>query len=129
MTARRQYQIITYLIAAVWLINGFVCKVLHLVPRHQLIVERILGTEHAPLLTILIGFFEIVMATWIISGIRSRLNAITQIVVVAVMNTLEFILVPDLLLWGKLNAFFALLLIGLIYYHEFHLKKKLALSQ
>jgi inner membrane protein involved in colicin E2 resistance len=42
-----------------------------------------------------------------------------------VMNTLEFILVPDLLLWGKLNSFYALLFIGLVYYTEFVLNKKI----
>jgi len=41
------------------------------------------------------------------------------------MNTLEFILVPDLLLWGRLNSLFALLFISLVYYNEFVLNKKL----
>ncbi|WP_245705453.1 hypothetical protein [Chitinophaga filiformis] len=44
------------------------------------------------------------MAVWILSGIKSRLNAILQMVVVAAMNIPEFFLVPDLLLWGRLNA-------------------------
>ncbi|GAO42510.1 DoxX-like family protein [Flavihumibacter petaseus] len=103
-----------YPIAAVWLINGLYCKVLNQVPRHQEIVGRILGTEHAALFTKLIGFAEIGMAVWIISGLRPRLNTIVQVVVIASMNLLEFILVPDLLLWGKFNAFFAFLFILLI---------------
>jgi len=37
------YTIVTYLIAAVWLVNGLFCKVLHLTPRHERIVARILG--------------------------------------------------------------------------------------
>lgn len=40
------------------------------------------------------------------------------------MNTLEFFLTPDLLLWGKFNALFAFLFIGFIYYQEFLLQKK-----
>lgn len=116
--------IINYFIAAVWLVNGLFCKVLNLVPRHQEIVATILGQEHARLLTIVIGISEILMAIWILSGIKSRLNALLQIAVIAVMNTLEFILVPGLLLWGRFNALFALLLILVIYYHEFHLKPK-----
>jgi hypothetical protein len=68
------------------------------------------------------------MAVWIISGIRARINAVTQIIVIAAMNTLEIILVPDLLLWGRTNAFFALLFIILIYYNEFYLNRKLALQ-
>jgi len=98
--------------------------VLNLVPRHQEIVSKILGNEHARVLTILIGIAEIGMATWILSGIHSRLNAITQIVLIAIMNIIEFILVPDLLLWGKFNIVFAFLFILLIYYKEFYLKRK-----
>ena len=65
------------------------------------------------------------MALWILSGIKSRLNTLLQIAVITVMNTLEFILVPGLLLWGRFNALFALLLILVIYYNEFHLKPKI----
>src|SRR3954454_22681302 len=79
MTDIRKHQIITYLIATVWLINGLICKVLNLVPRHQEIVARILGDNHARVLTLLIGLSEIAIAVWIISGIWRRLNAITQI--------------------------------------------------
>jgi uncharacterized membrane protein YphA (DoxX/SURF4 family) len=120
-----RHKLINYCIATVWIANGLFCKVLNLVPRHQEIVARILGNDHARLLTVLIGVFEIAMAVWIISGLWTRLNAFTQIFVIATMNTLEFLLVPDLLLWGKLNAFFAFLFILLIYYNEFQLNKKL----
>ena len=96
------------------------------VPRHQLIVERILGNPNAGVLTILIGLSEIGMALWIISQIKSRLNAIVQIIIIAVMNALEFYLAPYLLLWGKLNAVFAILFIMLIFYNEFMLNKKIS---
>ena len=126
MGSSTKAKIIDYLIAAVWLVNGMFCKVLNLVPRHQEIVATILGPEHARLLTVAIGISEVLMAVWILSGIRSRLNAVFQIAVIAVMNTLEFILVPGLLLWGRFNAVFALLLILVIYYNEFHLKPKIS---
>ena len=64
------------------------------------------------------------MAVWILSGLKSKLNAIVQIAVVATMNTLEFILVSDLLLWGKLNSLFAFIFILIVYYNEFHINKK-----
>lgn len=118
------HQLINFGIATIWLANGLFCKVLNLVPRHQQIVATILGHHHARVLTILIGLSEIAMACWIISGIKTRLNAITQIIIIATMNTLEFLLVPDLLLWGKFNSVFALLLIGLIYFNEFQLNHK-----
>src|SRR4030095_13439905 len=104
-----------YFIAAVWLINGLFCKVLNLVPRHQAIVSHILHTTNARLLTLLIGFAEIGMAIWIISGVHKRYNVIAQILIIATMNALEFFLVPDLLLWGRANAVFAFAFIILIY--------------
>lgn len=124
MTETKKHQLLTYFIATVWIANGLICKVLNLVPRLREIVSRILGSDHSRLFTILIGLSEIVMAGWILSGLWTRLNAVTQIVVIATMNVLEFFLVPDLLLWGKLNSLWAFLFILLIYYNEFWLNKK-----
>ena len=113
-----------YFIATVWIANGLFCKVLNLVPRHQEIVERIIGV-HARPLTILIGIIEIGMAVWILSSMQKRLSAVIQIIAIAAMNLLEFFLAPDLLLWGRANAIFAFAFIILIYYNEFHPNKKL----
>ncbi len=93
------------------------------VPRHQLIVERILGSEYAHTLTRFIGLLEILMAVWILSGIKSRLNALIQIIIIGSMNVLEFFLAEDLLLWGKFNIILAFILISIIYLYEFKLKK------
>lgn len=123
MTESRKHQLLTYFIATVWLINGFICKVLNLVPRHQEIVANILGNDHARQLTVLIGLSEIFMAVWILSGFWTRFNAAIQIIVIATMNALEYLLVPTLLLWGKLNSLWAFLFILLIYYKEFRLQK------
>jgi hypothetical protein len=128
MTNATKHNVLTYLIAAVWLINGLVCKVFNSVPRHREIVARILGDDHASLFTIAIGALETLMAVWVLSRIMTRLNAIIQIVIIATMNTIEFIIAPDLLLWGRWNAFFAFLFILLIFYNEFCLRKKLALQ-
>lgn len=116
--------ILTYFIAAVWFVNGFFCKVLNLVPRHQQIVQRITGSVHSSLFTKLIGIAEIIMAIWIVSRFKSNINAIIQIVVIAAMNTIEFILAPDLLLWGKFNSLFAFLFILVININEFWLNKR-----
>ncbi|PZR23725.1 MAG: hypothetical protein DI535_23425 [Citrobacter freundii] len=116
--------ILTYVIALVWLLNGLYCKLLNFVPRHQLIVARILGPEHAALFTRLIGLSEILMAGWIISRIQHRLNAITQMIIIAVMNTIEFFYARDLLLFGKWNAMLAAVLIAVIYFNEFVLTRK-----
>ena len=110
---------LTYIIAMVWVVNGLFCKVLNLVPRHQEIVSKILNIKEARFVTLVIGVAETVMALWILSGILTRLNAITQIVIIAAMNALEFVIAPDLLLWGKLNALFAGMFIVAIFYTEF----------
>jgi hypothetical protein len=116
--------ILTYYIALVWIINGLLCKVLNMVPRHELIVARILGSHQSRTTTTIIGILEIVMAVWILSGIKKQLNVIAQIAVIIVMNILEFILAPDLLLWGKLNLLFALLFALIIYLNGFNRNKK-----
>jgi uncharacterized membrane protein YphA (DoxX/SURF4 family) len=117
-----QKQLLTIAIALVWLINGLFCKVLNLVPRHRQIVARILGEAHSALATTAIGILEILMAAWIISGIKPRWCAWTQILVIATMNILEFFLVPDLLLFGRINIILAFIFIGVIYYNE-HIQK------
>lgn len=113
------HRLLTYAIAAVWLINGLVCKVLNGVPRHELIVARILGPDYAPVLTRAIGVSEVLMAVWIVSRIRPRLSAVAQIGLVATMNAIEFVVAPDLLLFGRLNALVAFLFISIVYYNEF----------
>ena len=110
---------LSYFFVMVWIGNGLFCKVLGWVPRHRAIVARILGEAHADLITRAIGFAEMFMAAWILSGIAGRINAVTQIGIIATMNVLEFFLARDLLLWGRLNAVFAFMLTLLIYYKEF----------
>jgi hypothetical protein len=116
-------RIVTFCIAIVWIVNGLFCKVLNLTPRHEHIIGTILIFGNARLLTVLIGLLEMCMAIWILSGFRSRLNAITQIIVIGSMNTLQFFLVPELLLWGRMNAIFALMFMGIIFLNEFRLKE------
>lgn len=103
-----------FFFAAVWVVNGLVCKVLDIVPRHREIVGRILGEDHALVLTRLIGIGEIGMAVWILSGIKSRWSAWAQIAAVMTMNVIEFLLVPDMLLFGRLNIVVALAYAGLV---------------
>ncbi len=123
MKKRNIHNFLTYCIAAIWLINGLFCKVLNLVPRHQQIVASIVSIEYARFLTFAIGLAEIVMAIWILSKISSKLSTWVQIIIVTMMNVLEFLLVPDLLLWGKFNALFALLFMAVVYINEFRFNK------
>ncbi len=118
--------LLTFSISLVWLINGLYCKLLNGVPRHQQIVGRILGASYARELTQLIGGLECLLFFWIISRFQSRFCALFQIIVIASMNLIEFFLAPDLLLFGYLNAFFAFLLMVVIYYNEFVLGRLIA---
>ncbi|HPI00007.1 MAG TPA: DoxX-like family protein [Chitinophagaceae bacterium] len=114
---------LTIAIALVWLVNGFLCKLLNWVPRHQLIVSRILGEEHAYIATKIIGILEILMSIWVLSNIKSRWCAITQIIIVAIMNIIEFFLVSKILLFGRSNAILAAILIVIIFLNEFVLNR------
>ncbi|MEO8516933.1 MAG: DoxX-like family protein [Flavobacterium sp.] len=110
---------LNYFIALVWIINGLFCKVINLVPRHQEIVSKILGNDYSFILIKIIGFLEIGMAIWVLSKFKPRFCTILQIIIVASMNILEFILVPELLLFGKINIIIATLFISILYANEF----------
>ncbi len=118
------YKILTFLISLVWLINGLYAKVLGFVPRHREIVARILGEDISFIAVKVIGVLEICMFIWVISGKYSRLNAVLQIAVVMTMNILEFVIAPDLLLFGRLNIILALVFVTVIYLNEFIIKPK-----
>ena len=86
--------VLTVLISFCLADKRLICKVLGLVPRHEMIVARILGSEYSFIATKVIGTFETLMFIWVLSRKYSRLCAVTQIIIVAVMNIIEFILAP-----------------------------------
>jgi hypothetical protein len=90
-------------------------------------VAGILGQNHATEFTVVIGIAEIVMAVWILSNFKSKLNAVMQMAVITTMNILEFLLVPHLLLLGKFNLVFAVVLVAIIWYNQFVLNPKVTL--
>ncbi len=110
------HKLVGYFIAMVWLINGLYCKVLNFVPRHELIVARILGEDNAQSLIRMIGLGEVFMALWIWSNWRRRACAVCQILLILTMNLIEFSLARDLLLWGPFNLVFAILFSMLVWW-------------
>jgi len=84
-----------------------------------------MGESIARPVTLMLGLAEIAMAIWILSRNKPRLNAITQMTIVLTMNILEYFYASEYLLWGKLNAVFAVLFLCLVYYNEFILRKEL----
>jgi hypothetical protein len=115
---RRWHFFLNICIACVWFINGFCCKLLNLVPRHQQIVAHILGADHASILTRTIGVLEVFMAIWVISRIHSRLCTFVQIALVATMNIIEYNLALDLLLFGRMNILVASVFILIVIVNE-----------
>ena len=105
----------------VWAINGLV-KLFDLVPRHKEIVSSILSAKWGPLLTRTIGVLELMMVVWILAGIKRRWCVYTQVVAVGLMNMLECLLVPKLLLFGRINGLIAALFITVILVNEFNLR-------
>lgn len=119
MKKNKTYRILITSIALVWVINGLLCKILNLVPRHQEIVSIILSKDYSNAITNTIGGMEIILAIWIISDYKSKTHAKLQIVIVLLMNIIEFFAVSDLLLWGKFNIIFALVFVSIIHYTYF----------
>ncbi len=114
---------LTWIIAAVWFVNGLYCKILGNVPRHEQIVARILGNDYAKLFTFLIGISEILLSIWIVSRIRHRVCSIFQILIVLIMNILEFFIASDLLLWHNWNLIFAMMFVSVVWFQEFKMQK------
>ncbi|MEL6340457.1 MAG: DoxX-like family protein [Myxococcota bacterium] len=106
--------VIRIAIASVWIYFGLICKVLGLAPSHFRIVERILNTNYAEQITVLIGAMEVVMAFWVLSGYSRRLNAAVQVTLVLAMNVIETVLAVDLLLFGRFNLLISILFASLV---------------
>mgnify|MGYP005850574849 CR=1 FL=1 len=121
---QRVQRLVDFMLAGVWLVMGLYCKVLGQVPRHEAIVADMLGPERAIWLTPLIGFAECLFAVWIASGVYRKVSAGLQILLVLIMNVLEFTLAVDHLLWGPMNFIFALLFCALVYWNGFIVKPK-----
>lgn len=86
-------------------------------------MAQILGSSLAGTFTLWIGICETALGIWILTGKRIKETAVFQILLIGTMNTIEFIMVPELLLWGKLNALFAFLIILVIYINAFFVQR------
>jgi hypothetical protein len=89
-------------IAGVWIFHGLYSKILMGIPRHQLIVERILGEKLGNRFTLVIGVLEILLGLWVLSCLRKKICATLQTSALVIMNALEISLARDLLYspWG-----------------------------
>jgi hypothetical protein len=85
-------------IGFVWCFHGFYSKILDGIPRHRMIVGRILGENSAQSATIAIGVLEVLLGVWAVSGHKRPTCALAQTLAIVGMNTLEIILANDLLI-------------------------------
>lgn len=85
-------------IGAVWVFHGLYSKLLDGIPRHGMIVERVLGEDIARPATLLIGVAEILLGLWAWSGRYRKANAALQTLAIVSMNALEITLARDLLI-------------------------------
>lgn len=85
-------------IGSVWVFHGLYSKLLNGIPRHRLIVGRVLGNKIAGTATKLIGVFEVLLGFWVFSGWERPSCAVVQTLALVGMNTLEIFLAGDLLI-------------------------------
>lgn len=87
-----------FFIGGVWIFHGLYSKIFDGIPRHKMIVGRILGEPLADVATVCIGIMEVLLGCWVIWGKYRKLNASIQTFGLISMNTLEIILAQDLLI-------------------------------
>src|SRR5579871_1102705 len=85
-------------IGSVWIFHGLYSKVLNGIPRHRLIVGKILGIERAGIATKTIGLLELLLGVWAITGWLPVWCAAVQTLALIAMNSLEIILARELLI-------------------------------
>jgi DoxX-like family len=85
-------------IGSVWVFHGLYSKILDGIPRHRLIVGKILGTERARIATKTIGLLELLLGVWAIVGWHPIWCATVQTAALMAMNSLEILLARELLI-------------------------------
>jgi hypothetical protein len=85
-------------IGSVWVFHGLYSKIFNGIPRHRLIVAKILGAANAGIATKVIGLLEALLGLWVFAGWKPVGCAVVQTGAIAAMNTLEIILARELLI-------------------------------
>ncbi|MEA2710390.1 MAG: hypothetical protein QOF78_2991 [Phycisphaerales bacterium] len=103
------------IVASVWLYHGLVNKLLHAEPRHLRIVQSVPGFDGTTgeRVLIAIGVAEVLIAIWILSGVRARTCALVQTVALLAMNATELTFARGHLLWPAMLVPANLLLLSI----------------
>jgi len=86
------------LIGSVWVFHGLYSKIFNGIPRHRLIVGKILGSANAGIATKAIGLLELLLGIWAFTGCQPVGCALVQTAAIVAMNTLEICLAAELLI-------------------------------
>jgi len=85
-------------IGTVWIFHGLYSKLLNGIPRHRLIIGKILGTQRAVIATGIIGLLEVLLGVWAITDWQPVGCASVQTAALIAMNSLEIVLARELLI-------------------------------
>lgn len=85
-------------IGSVWVFHGLYSKILNGIPRHRLIVAKILGSANAGIATKAIGVLEMLLGLWAFTGWQPVACAVVQTTAILAMNSLEIIRARELLI-------------------------------
>ena len=85
-------------IGSVWVFHGLYSKLLNGIPRHRLIVGKILGAERARIATQIVGTLEFMLGVWAFIGWQPVWCASIQTAAIVAMNSLEILLARELLI-------------------------------
>jgi hypothetical protein len=90
--------ILQIVIGSVWVFHGFYSKLLNGIPRHRMIVGKILGDQVAGPAARTIGCLEVLVGVWAYSGFVRVDCAVVQTLAIVSMNTLEIAFARSLLI-------------------------------
>lgn len=110
------HRLLTIFMGSVWVFHGLYSKISDGIPRHRLIVERILGEGIADFATLAIGFLEVMLGVWIFTRLWRRACAVLQTAALVSMNTLEILLAKDLLVSAPGMVALNLVFLSLVWY-------------
>lgn len=85
-------------IGSVWVFHGLYSKILNGIPRHRLIVGKVMGDANAGIATRVIGVLEVLLGVWAWTGWQPVGCALVQTAAIVAMNSLEIFLARDLLI-------------------------------
>src|ERR1043166_6095433 len=86
------------LIGSVWVFHGLYSKILNGIPRHRLIVCKVLGNRIGGKATKTIGLLEVLLGLWVFVGWQRIGCAVIHALTICGVNTFEILLAGDLLI-------------------------------